>query len=352
MEWIRSVTCIALLILVSAIFGVEPGLHSDYGFDPSADEGYFQGWNFSYHDRERNLYATFLVSNLGPNDMNNGISLVLYTAKTGSQFLTREFAEEDLKVEKKSLHLKMAENEMVRDSSNHFIIHQKFPDTELYLEFTPNQARPIRLSNGEFLVKEPDSTLRADEIFTFSFAYGYLIRNGEKAVLTGQGSMEHFRTNYAVYHYSKRWEILRSISKDGTRLISGGFLGTSTFPHGFFQTYYVSDSRGRILYEGKVTNIETVSEFEEPFSSYTLPKEQVLTLDGKEECKILVRNLNPVGRVNMLHDISAVLRFFIRIFFAKPYQLHFRTSLEWNCPEKPTDSTEFKGIHSFYLVNP
>lgn len=71
----------------------------DIVYQPHSEEGYLQGWNFFFRNSEYNIIVTFLVSNLGPNDLNNGVSIAIESKKTGSIFITKEFGRKDFSVD-------------------------------------------------------------------------------------------------------------------------------------------------------------------------------------------------------------------------------------------------------------
>lgn len=53
-----------------------------------------------------------------------------------------------------------------------------------------------------------------------------------------------------------------------------------------------------------------------------------------------------------MSNISVVLRLFIRMFFAKPYQIHKETKVELKCEGDESQNFIFNtGVHSYYLIN-
>ncbi|MCE9499813.1 MAG: hypothetical protein K8R21_04850 [Leptospira sp.] len=323
---------------------------SDFVFDSQPEEGYFQGWNFYFTDRKFYIFATFLVSNLGPNDLNHGISLVIQSRQTGSVYYTKEFGQQSLEVKKGEFFQKAYSNTM-EFRNGLYVIHMNAGEAKLSLKIDP-KPDGVALSGGKFTVKDPDKFVRADIPVSFANASAELEFKGEKFSLTGEGGFEHLNTNYEVYKYSRHWELLRAKNQEGLRLLTGGFTGNSSFPGKFFRTVAVQGADGEIILSGRVKRVETVSSAFEPYSEYTLPVIEKIHLSDDSSCFIQTERKQTVGKIYILSNVSAILRFFIRLFFAKPYQIHFISSSEIHCPQfLQKDAGTFRGIHSFYLFN-
>ncbi|WP_061224381.1 hypothetical protein [Leptospira weilii] len=324
----------------------------NYSFQPYAQEGYFQAWNYSYQDGKIFIYATFLVSNLGPGTKNCGVSLVIHTLGEGTQFITKEFSSKDLIAEKGEFDLKIENNRMSLNPEG-IEIQQEIENIKLFLSFKSDLKQGISLSGGKHTVEEPHKFVQADIAYSFQSAWGYLIQDGKKRELLGTGGLEHLLTNYEVYKYSRRWELFRSINGKEFRFYIGGFLGNDSFPGGYFKTAALLNSEGKTIFFGKVGKFEVLETEKEPFSGYDLPlREKIYFEDG---CSAELVRKQSVGSINVLSNISSVLRFFIRLFFAKPYQIYSLADLNLQCPGKnlPPDSFEtFNGILSYYLINP
>ncbi|MBM9577547.1 hypothetical protein JWG45_10320 [Leptospira sp. 201903070] len=354
---------IALLLFASCIFWIDSpkaeeiaflkkaGL-KDYSFQPYAQEGYFEAWNYSFTDDKTFIYATFLVSNLGPGTKNCGISLVIHTLGEETKFITKEFSGKELTAEKGKFDLKIENNRMELNSEG-IEIQQETEDIKFFLSFKSGLKQGVSLSGGKYPVKDPNRFVQADIAYSFQSAWGYLIQDGKKKELSGVGGLEHLLTNYEVYKYSRRWELLRSINSKDFRFYTGGFLGNDSFPGGYFRTVALLDPHGKNILSGKITKFEVLETEKEPFSGYDLPKHEKIYFD--EGCSAEIVRKNSVGSINVLSNISSVLRFFIRLFFAKPYQIYSLSDLSITCPGKnlPQGSTEtFHGILSYYLINP
>ena len=322
---------------------------ADIVYQPHSEEGYLQGWNFFFRNSEFNIIATYLVSNLGPNDLNNGVSIAIESKKTGSIFITKEFGRKDLSVDN-GINLKMYNNTLKYENGV-YEVSQFYDNMKLFLKFESDNLGAT-LSGGKHFVKGQEKFVRADIPFSFVRTTGYIDYKGEIIELEGVGGLEHLITNYEVYKYSSKWEILRAVNKEGMKLYTGGFHGIKKSNEDFFRTLVIQNQRGEVLLSGMITKTEIISDELDKFSGYILPVKEKIYV-GDNGCFVQSDRLYSVGKINILSNISAVLRFFIKLFFANPYQVNYSTRLTVNCPDlfklMPTD---FNGIHSYYLINP
>ncbi|MCC5813658.1 MAG: hypothetical protein JJT78_02805 [Leptospira sp.] len=315
-------------------------------FNPESREGYFQGWNFYFKNNDTTIFVTFLVSNLGPGSLNNGISLYINHPKTGKYYRTKEYADFDLEATAKKFGQRSGENRMSQDGSK-YMIEMKLEDLELDMKWDAKNKNIIPISGGNYPLKKWKGFLRADIGFASSPAIGELRFKGEKFTLVGDGGMEHLNTNVEVYKFSNSWEILRAIAPDKSSIYFGGFNSSKYEP---FKRIILTDPAQNIILEDDVATTKAIKSVKNSFSGYTLPVIQELTLKKNKECKITIEDNKNLGEISILSNISAVLKFFIRLFFAKPYQIHFQSKVTMNCGEKKWEFN--KGLHSYYLINP
>ena len=341
---------IAILSLqADSILNIKHVTIDDIVYQPYTEEGYLQGWNFFFRNSEYNIIATYLVSNLGPNDLNNGVSIAIESKKTGSIFITKEFGKKDLSVTN-GINLKMYNN-ILKHENGIFEVSQFYDNLKLYLRFESDKLGAT-LSGGKYFVKGQDKFVRADIPFSFVKTTGYLDYKGEILELEGVGGLEHLITNYEVYKYSSKWEILRASNKDGMKLYTGGFHGIKKSNDDFFRTLVIQNQKGEVLLSGLITKTEIISSEIDKFSGYLLPVKEKVYI-GDNGCMVQSERLASVGKINILSNISAVLRFFIKLFFANPYQVNYLTRLTVNCPESfKAQVPDFTGIQSYYLINP
>lgn len=323
----------------------------DYVYQPHSEEGYFQGWNYFFTGSGFTIFATSLISNLGPNDLNHGIALSIESAKTGSFFITKEYGQKDLTASKTDYSVKNY-NSLFERTSDGFEIKINTDEVKLYLKYRPVWIGPA-ISGGKYALAEKGRFVRADIPFSYSPAEGYLDFKGEVIPLKGIGGMEHLLTNYEVYKYSSRWEILRSAGKDGWKLFSGGFHAKKG-GGADFRTVYIQNGKGEIISSAKIVSAETLESKKDPFSGYTIPSKEKLNLsdDPQKPCTAVIEMGGLIGRINVLANISSVLSFFVKLFFANPYIIHSRSKITLECKAKTgQDKVVFDGILSHYLIN-
>lgn len=313
-------------------------------FDPN--EGYLQAWNFTFHNEKYSIVSTFLVSNFGPGSLNNGISVLMKEKGSPIFYSTREFSQEDYESNPGSFHQKSGENWM-EYKDGLYSIFMKYPDWEIQLNYKPRKGF-VAISNGKYPLMDSSTFVQADIPFSFSRVTG-TIRKGEiTEEVKGTGGMEHLLTNYPIYKFSKKWELVRAESSSGHRIFTGGFIGNSNFPGKFYRKIVVLSPNSQLLIDATVESAEVLEWETESVSKYTIPKEEKLTFNNGT-CNLHVKRTKKIASMSALENISSFLRFFIQLFFAKPYQIHSFAELNVDCPSLWSGSG--KGFHSNYLIN-
>jgi hypothetical protein len=321
----------------------------DYIYKPYEEEGYFQGWNYLFFNNEYHIFITSLISNMGPGDKNHGIALSIKSEKTGNFFVTKEFSVKSLEASRINYNIKNYNNSF-EFKDNNYEIKVFADDVKLNLVFK-NGKQGFTLSGDRHYVKE-GRFVRADVPFYQADVEGYMDYKGEVIPLKGKGGMEHLLTNWEVYKYSSRWEIMRAFSKDGYTLITGGFHGKEKLPGDFFKTFVILDKKNSIILSGKIKKDEQIKIEKESFSGYLLPTKEKMFLNDDASCYFTNENIDSLSKINVLSSISAILRFFVNLFFANPFILAFSTKVTVTCPTIFSTPVDFDGIHSQYLINP
>ncbi|MDZ4726009.1 MAG: hypothetical protein SH817_07620 [Leptospira sp.] len=320
---------------------------SDFRTQFYKEEGYLQAWNFSFQNKDYKVFCTFLVSNFGPGSKNNGISVLVKHKDNPVFYSTQEFGENEYAMKSGQFFQQSGENWMDYKNGK-YTIHMVFPDWIFDLEFSPTQKSGVAISGGKLLLSDESKFIQADIPVSFANVSGNIFYKGTPEFVEGTGGIEHLLTNYEVYKYSKKWEIVRTISADGTRILTGGFMGTDKIPGGFFRKVAVLSKKGELLLEGTISRMETLEEEIEPISNYKLPKKERLYFGENEKCYFDIYRKQTIAAISALENISSLLRFFIGLFFAKPYQIHADVEIELSCD---VWSGKGKGLHSYYLIN-
>jgi hypothetical protein len=319
-------------------------------YDPRPEEGYFQGWNFYFSDPNTVIFVTFLVSNLGPGSLNNGVSLYVQHKGFGKFYITKEFAQPELQATPGKFGQKSGLN-FVEKQGNEYKIEIRMEEIELDLKIQSGRYPSYPLSGGEFSLSPFPGFLRADIGFSKAPASGEIRKEGKAYPLIGVAGMEHLNTNVEVYKYSKRWEILRAYGDSQKRFYYGGFDATSNFRVPYFKKIAIVNPSG-VLFEGSVTDQIVLESKKNQFSNYEIPIIQKIQFNSLKNCTAILRDGKILGQVNVLSNLSSILRWFVQLFFASPYQLHYQVEVDWDCESSGIPKETFKnGIHSYYLIN-
>ena len=245
MKKILFLFLVVLSLRADSILTIRHVTLADIVYQPHSEEGYLQGWNFFFRNSEFNIIATYLVSNLGPNDLNNGVSIAIESKKTGSIFITKEFGRKDLSVDN-GINLKMYNNTLKYENGV-YEVSQFYDNMKLFLKFESDNLGAT-LSGGKHFVKGQEKFVRADIPFSFVRTTGYIDYKGEIIELEGVGGLEHLITNYEVYKYSSKWEILRAVNKEGMKLYTGGFHGIKNPMKIFFELLLFKIKEGKFYF--------------------------------------------------------------------------------------------------------
>lgn len=320
---------------------------SDFRTQLYKEEGYLQAWNFSLQNESYKVFCTFLVSNFGPGSKNNGISVLVKRKDKPVFYSTQELSENDFSMKPGQFFQQSGENWMdFKDGK--YSIHMVFPDWIFDLDFSPTQKAGVAISGGKLMLTEEGRFIQADIPVSFAKVTGNIFYKGVPEYVEGVGGIEHLLTNYEVHKFSKKWEIVRTITPNGTRILTGGFMGTDKIPGGFFRKIAVLSKNGELILEGTVTKSEILQEETEPISGYVLPKKERVYFGENDSCYLDIDRKQTIAAISALENISSVLRFFIQLFFAKPYQIQADVELSMTCSKW---SGKGSGFHSYYLIN-
>ena len=332
---------------------------SDYTYYPiTGRDGYLQAWNVSFQGSGYSIFVTYLISNIGPGSLNSGVS-VLINRKGKSRVGTAEFSVKSLKGQRGRLNFKFGDKNKLAYTRGTYEIKAGINDTYIDLKLRP--AGPgVRISGGRVRVNSnPGDFLRADIPVIRGYVRGTLTINGKKIPLKGVGGVEHILSNISPHKYARGFRLTRTLyGKKG--LVIGRLRGTSSFP-GKNKITVAYLENNRILKGGVVKGFRNFNVKRNGFSGYTLPYKTVYYLEGNgsNTCRVVEEQKSFLGGFYVLSNISVFLRGVLRLFFAKPYILHFRSKVTLHCDRKPgapesdmkTFSESFNTLSSFYLIN-
>lgn len=327
---------------------VTPTTVSDYAFQPADDEGYIQAWNAEFRSQGTFLYVTFVISNTGPGTWNNGVS-VLALKDGKNRVWTAEYSIRSLQATAGQFGHKSGLSQIGYNEKGHLVVHAVVPGggpsppEEISINMVIEPASPgVRISGGP-LQPVPGSFLRADIPVTSGRATAVVKIGGKEERLTGVGGLEAIHSNHSPHTYAKRFLLIRTFTADKGMFL-GGYFGRN---EGEFLLRYAIMNKGKIVASGPVKRVDIAVTEKDGFSGYVIPKSVRYILDN--DCQIMEERAFFTGGFDVLNSISAVLRWILRVFFARPYVMHYSANMLYTCGSEKI-ATEAQS--SYYLVNP
>lgn len=322
---------------------------SDFVYTPLVnDEGYLQAWNVNFRGSGYFIYITYIISNIGPGTLNNGVSVLVYQGGQ-SRVWTAEYSIRSLQASPGRFGIVSGTNHLQLNGGA-YDAKVDINNLKIQLRLMPI-ASGVRLSGGKIPVSSDSSRfIRADIPVGLATATGSISIDGKPVELTGFGGLEYLMTNESPHSYAKKFALIRSYSGDNAVYI-GGFWGTSSFPGGRLIRYAITKA-GKITRSGNVIDVLS-SEFQrDPLSGYDIPAKTVYRLDGGGSCTLTEERLYSTGGYYILSHISAFLRFVIRILFARPFILQYMSKVTFQCEGDSAAAVVFNYTQSsYYLIN-
>ena len=324
----------------------------DLAFQPlKSRPGYTQAWNISFRGSGHHVILTYIVSNIGPGDLNNGAALFV-TDGSRSRALTVEMAATDLKAAPGELQMSFGKASSLRLERGLYIAEAQIEDTSVRLELRP--AGPgVRFSGGQFPVRgDSGAFIQVDVPVMYASATGTLTVAGTKVPLRGLAGIEHILTNESPDGYAKQFELTRTFSY-AQGIAVGGVHGSNKQPDEFRAALTLGN---RVAFLRQVERREIQGDSRDSLSGYRFPTVVVYHLKGPGQCSVTVQRHGFIGGFDVLRKVSALLRWVLRTFFAKPYILHYNSTVSLRCTEPdtigiPKEGISLPGETSYYPIN-
>lgn len=383
----------------SALFADSSGAFvqlEDIAFRPLPNRGgYTQAYSINYRDKDFRIYAIFLISNIGPKSLNNGVSVLIHH-KGQSRVFTSENDFRTLKAEPGTVRIRSGNHTLelsgvqpgarfLNPAKSRLRMNIDAPQFRLKLELS-QLMRGTRLSGGRVRVSgNAADFVRADVPIAAATASGQMFFRGKEYTLRGVGGMDSIYTNVSPHEYAKSFSLSRSYAR-GAGVYLAVIRGTGDFPAGqtgltsaqsgqsgaarvpakrletgAFQGRFTFLKRGQLSSCGSILAIEVLEQRRDALSGSTLPwhTRYHARTDRGERCEITERVLRPAGGYSVLGSISSLLRWVLQVFFAKPFILHYETELVLRCAPAGADLSaplseraRYANVqNSFYLVN-
>jgi len=316
---------------------------SDVVYSPLNSDQYMQAWNVIVRAPQINIFLSFTISNFGPGSHNNGVAVIV-SGHDENFVETGEYDSNSLQAVPGKFGFTMNYMSSLKLEGGAYVARVYLPDCDIRIRIRP--LRPgLRLSEGKIPVKD-DRFVRADIPVTAGRAEAVVIRGGKSRSYTGEGGVEHILTDVSPHSYAKRFLLLRSFGT-GDGLFIGGFIANDDYRD---DLRLMETMNGKIVATG---HLETAREFGtslEPLRDASLPSELDLTFATPGgQCSASISLTNFTGGIDLLGNISPLLRWVLHVFFTKPYIVHYDSDVTLTCP---SGSRVYHAIPiTYYLLN-
>ena len=342
---LRAFALIFVLVGIApaALEAESPGAYSQYDdvvFRPLPDrDGYTQAYSINFRGNGFRIYAVFLISNIGPKSLNNGVAVLIYRNGENRVF-TSEQDYRTFQAVPGTLNYKSGPHRLTLEApggakplgpQGRLTLSVQSPQFQLELELSEFQ-RGLRLSGGRVPVTDdPRDFVRADVPIAFARARGKMFFAGENYELDGVGGMDFIYTNLSLHKYAKSFSQSRSYDPR-SGIYVGVIRGANGFP-GEYQARFAWLKSGQVERAGVIDKMEVLRTQVDPLSGYTVPVEvrYHAPTDRGEDCQLTEKVTRSAGGYSVLGSISSFLQFILRVFFARPYILHYDTEIVFAC---------------------
>ena len=339
--------CLAVLPVALRADAAAFSTQRDAAFAPLNDEGYMQAWNVNFRGNGLRLYLTFIISNLGPGRLNNGVSVLLFRDGMSSG-ATAEFAERSLQAQPGRFGHSSGPNHLLASTVG-YQVEATAGNITVKLDLDQIEPGVIITAGDAPVTDDRNDFMRSSVPVRAARARGRLQIGEETVVLDGVAGMEYLYTNRSPHVYARRLTLIRSYERE-----RGIFLGQlestfSTPPSGSVGRYVLLGADGR-LQAHYILRRETLGETEDSFSGFQIPT-RVIYHDDRG-CVLTANRLANEGKMNVLSSVSLFLRWVLRVLFAKPFILHYRASLDVQCADGTDTNAHFENLQmTYYLIN-
>lgn len=278
-------------------------------YEPSNKEGYMQIWNLNHHSSKIHIFITYMISNIGNNDLNNGLTIYVNDKEKKQSYLEMlEFTNKHLQANENELNINLENNSKLIYKNNKLYIEAYSGEKDPIFEI--NIALPIDLNQSIKSIYEIKEKKISYEVVYFptqlikykyqsyndssSGVFGLECLRSEENILNLANNIYFFRNYDAQYKFAA---ILFDSSKD---LVQGNI-------HILNQTIS--------LIEGKINNIDNTFDF------------------NHNSCRIQTGILQEAGGFYVLLNVSKILQWFLKLIGINPYIKHYLSNLKLDCNE-------------------
>ncbi|MBX7058157.1 MAG: hypothetical protein K1X75_08825 [Leptospirales bacterium] len=312
---------------------------AEVSYQPSERSEYTQAWNYNFHGGGVSIYATIVISNLGPGSLNNGVSILVH--ENGRDHIqTAEYNDELLQARPGQFGAKVYTSEIALHNGQ-YILTVRLDGLEADVQM-PAAGAALRLSGGPIASSGDGGFIRADIPAAGGPARARLKIGNQERILQGVAGLEALYATSSPHHYARSLKLTRTFQVN-----RGLFLAHMRVSDDVAAGDFISYARidGAIRGEDRL-RLTASEERLNAFSNYRIATQSEYR--SPEGCTIREELGAPLGQYYILQHVSALLRWVIRTFFTRPYILYFKSRISLQCGAR-TES--FDGYTSIYLIN-
>lgn len=360
MTLLRFLSLLTLILLpVFGTVAVNPETGGDLPghFRPMAGDEDTQAYHLDFvsEDGRIKIFLSMIVSNFGPGDLNNGVSLVLAEEGQPERVWTAGYSHRSLTMSAGSFGVKIGRCRLWREGSSIRLILW-LPDPEMSVEFVIEPSMvPLRLTS------EPVRVARdGNQYFDASLPVpngkwsGRLsIKDGRTLALRGRGGIAHIFADHPMYPYARRLKLLRASDED----------------QGFFLAAFEGSNSARQAHYGILVRTEGNRVVERVFLKRPAAKTRSyvdretgyrLFRGGQYEfgtaargtCRIVEDEEYVAARFSVMKHVPYLVGFFLQFTSARPYMVYAEGRVGLECEGDAEVGVSIPSHSSYFLIQP
>ncbi len=286
-------------------------LSSECLYQPSTNEGYLQIWNLNHHSKKIDLFITFMISNLGKGDFNNGVTIYFHDKEKHQTYLKMlEFTNQHLQAIENQLSISLELNNRLIYKENKLFIEIYSGEVEPYfvmnfaLKMDWNQSIKSSYEHNEKKISY-EILYFTPKIIEFQFesrSYSSFGVFGLECLRSEENILDITKEIYFFRNYDPKYKIAMILFHSSHKSFKGNL-------HLLDQAYSI---------EGNFQHNLDYADFK------------------NETCEIKTGSLQEVGGFYVFTNVSKLLQWFLKLMGIDPYLKHYLSNLNLNCYKKQT----------------
>lgn len=321
---------------------------ADMSHLPHDSDDYIEAYHFSHIQENIRIYIIYMVSNIGPGKLNNGVAVLIHR-DNHSRVITAEYSERSFKAIPLQTGIRSGRSFFRICGPDCVYLRVKLDELEIKLKLVKLAMGPKMVHKDRNIVMNKNEYVSAFVGISDSKSSGSIILHGKTKKLEGHAGMEFFRTNVLPYKYAIDINLSRSMGANGI------FLG-----------YYTGVSKEKPVYGRVAIKLNKKYVFEDVIlkkvilarSSNRITDFEVAqktTYLTKKNCQIIETRQKSTGGFKVLDKVTPFLRWILKILFSNPHVLHFLSEIKIDCSNSKTEWKKQKifsnVLTSAYIMN-